>query len=381
MRGVMLRRWMACLCVAGQLGCSAQATLPGAQVAGISEAREGSDGTVRLTDDQGNTVHLRADDKLKVTTTDGVVTSLLGQQVCRGPEGLSVRPRGASCAQAQWLAAWPEIASIEVEQFDGASSVAIATVAAIVVVGVVVVALASAGDSKSSPKIGGKPSSHTPASPSVGPSKPSPAPAPRGGADAPVAVAPHRHHHHSRSSTTVIVPQLIFVPSGGGSSTASTAPDDPDEPSSQLSPEEARPLFSDQARRRSIFSPSLRAEVGACLGGATSCSHETFRLGALLGDFVELSGGLRVEQRGARSSLLAALGLGLQGRFPGVPSLALALGSQASVGLATRVSMSAGLRGHLGQGFWLGFQPLGATYFVSEGALSYTPSLDLAYAF
>lgn len=379
----MLRWVISLLCVGSLLGCSLQSTLPAPGAGAFSGASEGQHGSVRLVDDEGATVHLRPRDTLAITFQDGETTRTTGELLCLHDEGLSLRGSGGSCAEARWLASWEEIQKIEVEQFDGASSVAITIGAAVLVVGAIVAIVASEGKA-------GKGSSSTPktsrqlASPSTGgsPKPAAPAPAPRGPSPAvgsPRGSAPSHRYRHG----PVFGPRLVILPSidVSSSSGGSVAVDSGEVPggSSPLV-DGGQPLFSDQASRRSRFLPVLRGEVGGCLG-SEPCSYQSLRLGAVVMDLVEFSGGLRWEQLGGRSSLAAVLGLGLQGRFPRYPSLALALATQVTVGDRTRITPQAGLRWNPGDGFWLGLQPLAVTFLLPEERVAYTPSLELGYSF
>ena len=361
---------VALLCLSSLLGCSTQSTLTSASFGGFQTAQERSDGSVSLLDEEGKAVHVRPQDTLKIALTDGQVVELQGKYLCRAEQGLSRYRGDGSCGQAEWIGAWAEISSIEVEQFDGASTVGVATIAAVVVVGVVI---ALVSESKSSGKGGSSKTERILASPSTGGGAAAPKPA--APAATPVRPRPsHRHGHGHRGGVNVNV--LIFPGVNTSSSSTTFGPEEGESP--LLTPED-RPLFSDRAIRRSSFQLSLRAEGGACVG-SEGCTHSSLRLGALLGDLVELSGGLRWEQLRQGFSPMAMFGVGLQGRFPRHPSLALMLGTQIALGEETRVTPQAGLRLHLGEGFWFGVQPLAVTFFVGD-RVAYSPSLDLAYTF
>jgi hypothetical protein len=363
----MLRPWVIWLCVFSLLGCTSNATLSGPQINGLASAREGSNETIRLVDSRGETVYLQPDASLTISTSDGATTEARGKDLCRSIQGISLR-NGDSCAQSTWIASWDEITGIEVEQFNGAATVAISTVAAVLVVGALIV-LASDSKTKKSETPAPRKTERTLASPSPGgAATPSSNPA-----RAPVRQRPPRRT--SRSSTSI---NVLVITSGSSSSSGSPEEGEP----SAVVPltEEEEPLFSERTQRRSVVSPFLRGDIGGCLG-PSSCAAGSLRAGVLLKDLVELSGGIRWDRLEDDPSRQVVLGAGLQGRFPSAPSLALALGSLVAFGDKVRVAPYAGLRGHLGAGFWMGLQPLGVTFFLTEKRIAYTPSLDLAFTF
>ncbi|RYE92367.1 MAG: hypothetical protein EOO75_06885 [Myxococcales bacterium] len=358
----MLRSLVCLLCVASLVGCSTTSTVTGLASSGLPEARERRDGTVRLVDDHGDTVHLRADDRLEVTTVDGETTKLRGEEICRSADGLSVRGAGKPCSGSVWLAAWDDIESLRVEQFDGATSVAATAVVAIIVVGAIIIAMGDRKGSKSS------------SSSSSPPPRPGLVGAASGGS------APARHARRGPRSSGGVGTMFIFIP---GSSTSSSGGGDRSPllaPPGAAHDTTATPLFSGRAIRQAVVRPSLRADVTGCIGG-TACVGGSLRLGVLLGDLVELSGGVRAEQLRDRTTPYALFGLGFQGRFPTVPSLGLHLGSQVAIGPEFRVMPSVGLRWQPSAGVWLGLNPIGVTFFLDENRVSYTPSLDVGVEF
>lgn len=387
----MLRGLVCLLCVASLLACSTQSTLPAATAADLANAQEGEDGTVKLVDENGGGVHLRPGDKLKVTLNDGVVTEVPASRVCRSAEGLSMRAEKGSCAEASWIGTWDEVASINVDQFDGASTVAVSTAAAVIVVGIIVVVASSkgggsgvgsvgapgAGKGKAKPDApkanGAARSGHTVATPSRG------GRAGAAGAAAPVAPSPWAtpHARRGRSYNVGLMPRVVLNTAG-----SYEPPPSVDElPALVAAPVDARPLFSSQAQRRAYLQPSLRFDVGGCVS-MTRCHAESLKIGLLMGDLFELSAGGRWEQFDGKSSLLGVMGLGLQGKFTSAPSLALALNAQFAFGGSTvRMMSSAGLRIRPSGDIWMGLQPLALTYFQTESKLAYTPSLDLGYVF
>jgi hypothetical protein len=384
--GVMLRDVMCVLCSVGLLACSTQTTLPAATAVGLSGAMEGDDGTVRLVDAHGDELHLRSGDSLTIATTAGAVTEVPASRMCRSAEGLSMRVERGSCANATWIAAWDELASIHVDQFDGAATVAVSTAAAVIVVGIIVVAASSkddgskgsgGGKEKSKSKQGAPSSSssgsgHALATPTRGGSSGGGAPAPR----------PSSSHHagsHRHGGGVVFAPQVLVLNGGGTSSSPQPAEVD-EQASLAAAPTDMEPLFSARAQRRAQWQPSLRLEAGGCVL-QDRCLAESLRLGLLIGDLVELSGGGRWEQVSSGASWLGVVGLGMQGKFTRWPSLALALSAQVAFGSAVRVMSSAGLRFRPGGDIWVGVQPLGLTYFEKESRLAYTPSLDVGYVF
>jgi hypothetical protein len=364
----MLRPWVIWSCVFSLLGCTSNATLSGPQSGGLAGAREGSNETIRLVDQRGEIVYLHPDATLTISTSDGDTTEVRGKELCRSIQGISLR-NGDSCARSAWIASWEEISSIEVEQFNGAATVAISTVAAVLVVGALIV-LASDSKAKKSEPAGPKKTERTLASPSSGGAA---RPANHPGS-APARQRPPRRTSRGSTSVNVLVITSGSSPSSGGSPGEG-------EPSALVPlTDDEEPLFSERVRRRSVVSPFLRGDIGGCLGSA-SCVAGSLRAGVLLKDLVELSGGMRWDRLEEDPSRQFVLGAGLQGKFPSAPSLALALGSLVALGDKVRVAPYAGLRGHLGAGVWMGFQPLGVTFFLAKKRIAYTPSLDLAFTF
>lgn len=367
----MFRTQVAWLCIFCLLGCTSNATLPGPQNNGLMSAREEGNGSLRLIDQQGEEVYLQPDDTLKIHTTDGEVTEAKGRDLCRSLQGLSLRINDGPCAQGNWIASWDEVASLEVEQFDGASSVAISTAAAVLVVGALIV-LASSGD-KGKKSSSSKPekSGHTPASPVAGGAV---KPAERSGS-APVRQRPP--HHHTHGGYTGV---NIFILSGSGSSSSGGSSEERGSFAPPALTEEEQPIFSGRAQRRATILPFVRGDFGGCVG-SESCAAGSVRGGVIVKDFVDLSGGIRWDRLGQDTSPMFVLGAGLQGKFTSFPSLALALGSLVTFGEKVRVAPYAGLRGYLGAGIWAGLQPLGVTFFLPEKRIAYTPSLDLSVTF
>ncbi|RYE83654.1 MAG: hypothetical protein EOO75_19060 [Myxococcales bacterium] len=163
----------------------------------------------------------------------------------------------------------------------------------------------------------------------------------------------------------------------------SPGPDDPPETAapSFVPTTGTEPLFAGATVRRASVSPSLRLDLSGCVGGER-CLAQSVRGGLLMGDLVELSGGVRFEQNGVRTAWLGVIGLALQGRFTGAPWMSLVLGHQMAVaGDSLRLTPNAGLRFEPVRGTVVGVMPLGLTYFQEKERVAYTPSLDLAHAF
>lgn len=349
---------------------------------------------------------MHPNDTVTLTRTDGQMVRTEGSQLCRSEAGVIVRAASTTrsdCAQGTPFARWADIASIRVEQFDGAATVGITTVAAgVVVVGVALAAGAfnskskgssekepSGGRQSASPTVNGR----TPAAPGVN-GAPAPAPAPRGDSRGAVVAGGgdhhHHHEHHGGGTTVVLLGGMGSSSSGSYESTdtdapapvlAAPAPVASDGPAAELSAKDATPLFSARSERRALVRPLVRGELTGCVTQPT-CVAGGARIGAIFANLVDVSGGLRVE-KGADTTYWGVLGLGLHGAFPGAPAVALYLGTQLGFAGDNQflVAPSAGVRLRPAGNLWLGLLPLGLTYYTKPGRAAYTPSLELGYDF
>jgi len=365
---VWLRRYRSLLALflaVWTTGCTSESVVRGDWSAQALRGRETNYGTIRMTANDGAPVHVRPSDTLTITTVEGSVTAEAGR-FCRNESAIYLRDEGQDCSQAGRVAAWDDIESVKVEQFDGGSTATVVTVGA-AAVALIMVALAAT-------KSGSKPST-------------------RGDAAPVVVAAAHSHHEYHHYPA--------YYAFGFGSGTASTASTvSPSEESSSPeyqgpprtvpaplpSPEQdSVPLFSGRAQRRAVVRPSLRVDAGAC-AFSDSCLTGSARVGATFLDFLDISGGVRWEQ-GKTDTVLGTVGAGLNGTFPRLPALSVYIGTQFGFGDGYRIIPSAGLRVRPGGSLSIGILPASFTYFSPDRdsperrRVAYTPSLEIGYEF
>lgn len=364
--------------LATQLACTSYAVVPLVDPTAQLQA----DGpTFTLTDDEGGDVPITAESDLTFVTRDGQrLPPVEAGLLCRMQEGLAMRTeRKQSCMTATPLVAWENIEHVEVENFDGAGTVAI-TAGAVVILTVAVVAIAGGGKlpSTSGGQSKSKGSSGTPATPRVGGQGPvahgpgpgpSPRPLPSHGGDF------HSHGHVHVGGPIVIVP--IGGGGGGSGRTVSTVSDDDGT------------LFTRSETRRASVRGLVEADGGACILLA-SCVTAGLRGGVRVSNLLELSLGARAVQgyvAGGGTAIVPVFGLTLHGEFPRARWAAITLGGRIGTGAATTalVEGTVGLRLSPARGLWLGLNPLHPTYTSwSDGrgwALGVATSLDVAYDF
>ncbi|WP_394830675.1 hypothetical protein LVJ94_29625 [Pendulispora rubella] len=313
-------------------------------------------GTIRMTANDGAPVHVRPGDTLTITTVEGNVTAE-AKRFCRNESGIFLRDEDQDCSQAARVAAWDDIESVKVEQFDGGSTATVVTVGA-AAVALIMVALAATNG-----KSGGKSKSSSSAAPAYY----------------------HYHHHH---------PAYFAFGFGSATSTSNASEESSREdqgpprtvPASLPSTgQDSVPLFSGRAERRAIVRPTLRLDGGAC-AFSDYCLTGSARVGATFLDFLDISGGVRWEQ-GKTDTVLGTVGAGLNGTFPRLPALSMYIGTQFGFGDGFRIIPSAGLRVKPGGNVSIGILPASFTYFAPDRSspersrVAYTPSLELGYEF
>ncbi|WP_394841373.1 hypothetical protein LZC95_30405 [Pendulispora brunnea] len=338
-------------------GCTSESVVRGDWSAQALRGVETNYGTIRMTASDGAPVHLRPGDSVTITTVEGSVTADAGR-FCRNQSAIFLREDGQDCSQAARVAAWDDIESVKVEQFDGGSTATVVTVGAAAVALIMVGLAATKGDTKS------------------------------GGKTAPPPVPYYHHHHH--------YPAYFAFGFGAGRTSSSSSYEDDSSPEYQGPPrtrpaslpsegQDSVPLFSGRAQRRAIVRPSLRVDAGAC-AFSDRCFTGSARVGATFLDILDISGGVRWEQ-GRTDTVLATAGAGLNGTFPRLPALSVYVGTQFGFGDGFRIIPSAGLRLKPGGNVSIGILPASFTYFSPDrgsperSRVAYTPSLELGYEF
>jgi hypothetical protein len=304
---------------------------------------------------------------LRIVTRAGTATSVSAAEVCQTPQGLLVRS-GDTCALAKPIAAWAEIADIEVSEFDGLTTTALVAGSA-AAVGIAVLSL-----SKDVPH----------------PSKPTAPkeehPAQHDGAADGVALAARdlaMNVDVSRTAGTLMYLAMTMpdqTPSMGRTPDWSPAPT---EPSKLTDSKDAKRLFSESEERKARWSPFVRGGAGLGVGSSGASGYGLARAGVLFSEFIELSAGALIERdvKGT-AALLASANFGLQGSAPGERWLALYLGSSISAnGDLFRIDPALGVRFQPMTDLWLGVYPLAMSYRSTSKNFNWSPSLDIGSTF
>lgn len=260
------------------------------------------------------------------------------------------------------IGAWDELDTIEVEQFDGAATVAVSACAAVAIIALAALlkSAPSASGSKGSSGGGGG-----------------------GGKAPPVRSAPNAPT--SGSAVNPAVSELVFrtaeaLANGAtqnGTAVVVATSTDLDEVATAI------PLFSRGARRRANVRFLARVEGGACWpggGGSADCITSGARLGLRLLDFIELTAGARVETNQTRnvSVPLATLGAMLHGESPSAHWFAIALGASVAFdGTRAHVVPQFSVRFRPLRGLWLGLVPVEPIYASETATWSMASGIEI----
>ncbi|WP_394827723.1 hypothetical protein [Pendulispora albinea] len=142
-------RALIALLTSSLLACSTSSSIHGAESASGLQGFETSDGAYHLRGTDGSSVHVRASDTLRITTSNGRTFEGKGRDFCRSAKGLFLREEGGTCEGAIYVGSWDDIGKVDVEQFDGAATVGVTAFAAAVAVVVVLVVMGTAKKSGS----------------------------------------------------------------------------------------------------------------------------------------------------------------------------------------------------------------------------------------
>ncbi len=256
------------------------------------------------------------------------------------------------------IGSWDDIRSIEVEQLDGAATVAVTACAAVVIIAIAALFkntpnFGSGGSKGASSSSGAKASSvrSAPSAPTSG-----------------------------SAATNGDVAEAVFrtaealASSASNQSSITTATDDEDMST-------ATPLFSRGARRRANVRMLARLDGGACWpgGGSNSdCFVTGARAGVRLIDVFELTGGVRVESNQTKSAALATFGAMFHGETPAAHWFAIAIGANVAFdGVRAHIVPQLSVRFRPVRGLWLGLVPVEPVYATETGGWTMASGVEI----